>query len=89
LWTDETCRAGDTYNTVPTGYLELKAGDHVSIDDYYPTHPGTDNTNCRAPAGHAYLTGGMTVCLNLAPDWSCRGASDERVQAAPIAVTIS
>jgi hypothetical protein len=89
LWTDEQCRAKDTYNTVPTGYLEIPPGEHVSIDDYYPTHPGTDSTNCAAPAGHAYLTGGLTVCLNLAADGTCRGASDERIQATPIAVTIS
>ncbi|MEY2472250.1 MAG: hypothetical protein QOK28_1579 [Actinomycetota bacterium] len=89
LWTDEQCRAKDTYNTVPTGYLEIAPGDHVSIDDYYPTHPGTANADCRAPAGHAYLTGGVTLCLNLAADDTCRGASDERVQATPIAVTVS
>jgi hypothetical protein len=86
LWTDEQCRAKDGATTVPTTYTEIAPGAHITIDDHYP---GTDATNCAAPAGHAYLTGGLTVCLNLAADDTCRGASDERVQATPIAVTVS
>jgi len=73
---------------VPTGFLEIAAGDHISIDDYYPTHPGTNAAGCTAPAGHAYLTAGATMCLNLAPDDTCRGASDMRIQATPVAVNV-
>ena len=89
VWTDQTCRSQDVVGTTPTGYLELKPGEHVTIDDFYPTRPGTTTDGCTAPAGDSYLTGGLTVCLNLAADDSCRGASDERIQATPLPVTVS
>jgi hypothetical protein len=81
LWTDQTCRTGDT--TAPT-FAALNPGEHVTLDS---TYPGGDR--CAAPAGNAYLTGGLTICLNLAQDGTCRGASDQRIQATPIAVTVS
>ncbi|HVV36944.1 MAG TPA: hypothetical protein VHC63_10110 [Acidimicrobiales bacterium] len=89
LWSDQTCRSADVYTTVPTGFLEITPGDHVAIDDYYPTHPGTPTTGCTAPSGRARLVAGVTICLNLAPDWTCRGASDQRIEAAPIDVTVA
>ena len=89
LWTDETCRAKDTETTFATGYLEIAPGEHISVDDYYPIHPGANTKGCAAPPGKAWLTGAMTVCRNLNADWSCRGASSERVQAAPIAVNVT
>jgi hypothetical protein len=88
LWTDEQCRHKDTEPTIATGFLELKPGEHVSIDDYYPTHPGSDPANCGAAPGKAFLTGAATVCLNLSADGSCRGASDARIQATRIPVNV-
>jgi hypothetical protein len=83
LWTDAQCGRADS-TTTPPSYRALAPGEHVDLEGVYP---GGDT--CIAPAGNAYLTGALTVCLNLAPDSSCRGASDERVQAQPIAVTLS
>jgi hypothetical protein len=82
LWTDHACRPAQS-TSVPPSYTVVNAGDTVSFAEDY------NENGCRAPAGHAYLTGGLTVCLNLATDGTCRGASAQRIQAAPIAVTVS
>ena len=89
LWTDEQCRTQDGNTTLPTTYTQIAPGAHITIDGYYPTPADAGSKGCAATPGHAYLTGGVSVCLNLAADDTCRGASDERVQATPIAVTVT
>ena len=84
LWTDQRCTEGDHTGTLRPVFGAVAPGDHVAIEYDYP-----GGERCGVPAGDAFLTGGVTVCLNLSPDGACRGASDARVQATPIAVTIS